>query len=76
MVTMMKQKIMDDGNSNIKRIEYYEDSEKNIDDVLTKVCEDPSLDNIKPIDFELIINKVINNEGQYNIQRIECNTPD
>jgi len=75
MVTMMKQKLMDDGKSNIKRIEYYEDSEKNIDDVLRKVCEAPELDEIKPIDFELIINKVINNEGQYNIQRVECNQP-
>jgi hypothetical protein len=72
---MMRQKIMDDGKSNIKRIEYYEDSEKNIDDVLRKVCEAPDLDDIKPIDFELVINKVINNEGQYNIQRIECNQP-
>mgnify|MGYP003641495977 CR=1 FL=1 len=75
MVTMMRQKIMDDGKSNINRIEYYEDSEKNIDDVLRKVCEAPDLDDIKPIDFELVINKVINNEGQYNIQRIECNQP-
>ena len=73
MVAMMKNKIMSDGKSNINRIEYYEDSEKNIDDVLIKVCEAPELDEIKPIDFELIINKVINNEGQYNIQRIECN---
>ncbi len=75
MVAMMKNKIMSNGKSNINRIEYYEDSEKNIDDVLIKVCEGPDLDEIKPIDFELIINKVINNEGQYNIQRIECNQP-
>jgi hypothetical protein len=75
MVAMMKNKIMSNGKSNINRIEYYEDSEKNIDDVLIKVCEAPELDEIKPIDFELIINKVINNEGQYNIQRIECNQP-
>jgi hypothetical protein len=72
MVAMMRNKIMDNGKSNINRIEYYEDSQKNIDDVLTKVCEDQSLDDIKPLDFELIINKVINNEGRYNIQRIEC----
>ena len=72
MVVMMRNKIMDNGKSNINRIEYYEDSQKNIDDVLTKVCEDQSLDDIKPLDFELIINKVINNEGRYNIQRIEC----
>ena len=75
MVAMMKNKIMSNGKSNINRIEYYEDSEKNIDDVLIKVCEAPELDEIKPIDFELIINKVINNEGKYNIQRIECNQP-
>jgi len=75
MIAMMKNKIMPDGKSNINRIEYYEDSQKNIDDVLTKVCEDPSLDDIKPLDFELVINKVINNGGQYNIQRIECNQP-
>ena len=75
MVAMMKNKIMSNGKSNINRIEYYEDSEKNIDDVLIKVCEGPDLDGIKPIDFELIINKVINNEGQYNIQRIECSRP-
>jgi hypothetical protein len=75
MIAMMKNKIMDNGKSNINRIEYYEDSQKNIDDVLTKVCEDPSLDGIKPLDFELVINKVINNGGQYNIQRIECKQP-
>ena len=44
--------------------------ERNIDDVLRKVCENPNLDDIKPIDFELVINKVINNDGQYNIQRL------
>ena len=75
MVAMMRNKIMDNGKSNINRIEYYEDSQKNIDDVLAKVCEDPSLDDIKPLDFELVINKVINNSGRYNIQRIECNQP-
>jgi len=69
---MIGQKIMPDGKSNINRVEYYEDSQKNIDDVLRKVCENPELDEIKPLDFELIINKVINNEGRYNIQRIEC----
>ena len=72
---MIGQKIMSDGKSNISRVEYYEDSQKNIDDVLRKVCENPDLDEIKPIDFELIINKVINNEGQYNIHRIECSPP-
>lgn len=72
MVTMIGQKLMPDGKSNINRIEYYEDSDKNIDDVLRKVCENSALEDIKPIDFELIINKVINNDGQYSIQRIEC----
>ena len=76
MAQMLRQKLMSDGKSNINRIEYYEDSEKNIDDVLAKVCENPKLIDIKPIDFELIINKVINNDGQYNIHRIECKTPD
>ena len=75
MAHMLRQKLMSDGKSNINRIEYYEDSEKNIADVLLKVCENPSLDEIKPLDFELVINKVINNDGQYNIQRIECNQP-
>jgi hypothetical protein len=72
MAKMMSNKIMPDGKSNINRIEYYEDSQKNIDDVLKKVCEDRELDDIKPLNFELVINKVINNEGQYDIQRIEC----
>ena len=72
---MLSNKIMPDGKSNINRIEYYEDSQKNIDDVLKKVCEDPALADIKPINFELVINKVINNDGQYNIQRIDCSQP-
>ncbi|MAH44309.1 hypothetical protein CMI37_00665 [Candidatus Pacearchaeota archaeon] len=72
---MIGQKIMSDGKSNINRVEYYEDSQKNIDDVLRKVCENPELDEIKPLDFELIINKVINNEGEYNIEQIECPAP-
>jgi hypothetical protein len=69
---MIGQKIMPDGKSNINRIEYYEDSQKNIDDVLEKVCENPELDDIKPIDFELIINKVSGEDGQYHIEKIEC----
>jgi len=72
---MLSNKIMPDGKSNINRVEYYEDSDKNIDDVLRKVCEDPNLDDIKPLNFELVINKVINNDGQYSIQRIECDVP-
>tara|TARA_B000000557_G_C20770303_1_gene441481 strand:- start:122 stop:820 length:699 start_codon:yes stop_codon:yes gene_type:complete len=75
MVAMMKNKILDNGKSNINRIEYYEDSQKNIDDVLSKVCTNPEIDDIKPIDFELIINKVINNGNRYNIQRIDCTQP-
>ena len=75
MVTMIGQKLMPDGKSNINRIEYYEDSDKNIDDVLRKVCENPAISDIKPIDFELVVNKVINNDGQYSIQRIECGPP-
>jgi len=69
---MIGQKIMSDDKSNINRIEYYEDSQRNIDDVMRKVCENPNLDKIKPLDFELVINKVINNDGHYNILRIEC----
>jgi hypothetical protein len=72
MVTMIGNKIMPDGKSNISRIEYYEDSQKNIDDVLSKVCENPELDIIKPEDFELVINKVVNNEGHYSLQKVEC----
>ena len=75
MVAMMKNKILDNGKSNINRIEYYEDSQKNIDDVLNKVCTNPEIDDIKPIDFELVINKVINNGDRYNIQRIDCTQP-
>ena len=72
MAKMMSNKIMSDGKSNINRIEYYEDSQKNIDDVLDKVCEDPELNDIKPLDFELVINKVINNDGDYIIEQIKC----
>tara|TARA_R100000664_G_C2741585_1_gene129970 strand:+ start:242 stop:940 length:699 start_codon:yes stop_codon:yes gene_type:complete len=72
MAKMMSNKIMPDGKSNINRIEYYEDSQKNIDDVLYKVCEDPELNDIKPLDFELVINKVINNDGDYTIEQIKC----
>jgi hypothetical protein len=75
MVTMIGNKIMPDGKSNINRIEYYEDSQKNIDDVLRKICENPDLDAIKPLNFELVINKVVNNDGQYSIQRIQCSQP-
>ena len=53
MVAMMKNKIMSDKKSNINRIEYYEDSNKNINDVLQKVCNNPEIDHLKPQNFEL-----------------------
>ena len=74
MATMIRQKIMDDGKSNVRCIEYYEDSQKNIDDVIIKVCKNSNIASIKPTDFELVINKVINNGDQYLIQRIECDS--
>ena len=72
MIAMMKNKIMNDGKSNINRIEYYEDSQKNIDDVLQKICDNPEINDIKPDNFELILYKVINNDDRYNLQKIEC----
>ena len=71
---MIGQRLMEDGKSNINRIEYYEDSQKNIDDVLSKVCGNSEIEDIKPDDFELVIHKVINNGNQYHIERIECPT--
>jgi hypothetical protein len=71
---MLSNKIMPNGKSNINRIEYYEDSQKNIDDVLVKVCDNPNINDIKPLDFEMIINKVVNNGDRYNIIRIECSS--
>ena len=72
MAKMLSNKLMSDGKSNINRIEYYEDSQKNIDDVLNKICNNPDIRDIKPEGFELMINKVINNGHGYNIQKIEC----
>ena len=72
MTKMLRNKLMSDGKSNINRIEYYEDSQKNIDDVLNKLCNNPDIEDVKPEGFELLINKVINNGGGYNIQKIEC----
>ena len=69
---MIGNKLMPDGKSNINLIEYYEDSQKNIDDVIAKVCNDPSLDTIKPQGFRIIINKVINIGDRYTIKRFEC----
>jgi len=73
MATMMAQKIMKDtGKSNINKIEYYEDSQKNIDDVLLKVCNSEQLIDIKPSNFELIIYKVANIGGEYKLEKIAC----
>ena len=69
---MLGNKLMPDGKSNINRVEYYEDSQKNINDVIEKICNDTSLGDIKPADFELVINKVANNGNGYSIHRIEC----
>jgi hypothetical protein len=70
--TMIKQKIMDDGKSNIHRIEYYEDSQKNIDDVFDKVCNNELLREIKPEDFELVVIKVIKNDSGYKLDSFGC----
>ena len=72
MVAMMKNKILPNGKSNINRIEYYEDSQKNIDDVRAKICNNPDIESLKPSNFELIVYKVINNDGRYSMQRIYC----
>jgi len=69
---MIGQKIMPDGKSNIHRIEYYEDSDKNIQDVKNSICENPALDEIKPEDFELIIYKVIKAENEYRLEPQTC----
>lgn len=69
---MMAQKIMSDGKSNINRIEYYEDSQRNIDDVLQKICQNENLDRIKPDDFELIVYKVSRIDSDYNLEEITC----
>ena len=69
---MIAQKIMPSGKSNIHRIEYYEDSQRNIDDVLQKVCQNENLDRIKPDDFELIIYKVVGIDGVYQLEEITC----
>ena len=72
LVKMMENKIMDDGKSNIHRIEYYEDSQRNIDDVLNKVCDSKRLDQIKPEDFVLVVNKVIKIDDGYKLEQISC----
>ncbi len=72
MVAMMKNKVMDDGKSNINRIEYYEDSEKNIADVLAKVCDNKNIKDLKPKDFELVIYKVLKFYDGYKLEPITC----
>ena len=72
MVTMMKNKIMSDKKSNISRIEYYEDSQKNINDVLQKICNNPEIDHLKPENFELIVYKVANNGYGRQLEKITC----
>ena len=72
MVAMMKNKLMDDGKSNINRIEYYEDSQKNIDDVLAKICDNPEISDVKPINFKLIIYKVVKIENGYKLETRTC----
>jgi hypothetical protein len=69
---MIAQKIMPDGKSNINRVEYYEDSQRNIDDVLQKICQNENLDLIKPVNFELVIYKVVGIDGDYNLEKITC----
>jgi len=69
---MIANKIMSDGKSNIDRVEYYEDSDKNIQDVIDKVCNNEKLDEIKPENFELVIKKVVESEGEYTLEEISC----
>ena len=69
---MIAQKIMSDGKSNVQRIEYYEDSQRNIDDVLQKVCHDDQLESIKPQGFELLVYKVVQIEDGYKLEPITC----
>ena len=61
---MIAQKTMADGESNIKRVEYYEDSDKNIQDVMNHICPDKLA--------ELIIYKVVKTEEGYSLQHIGC----
>ena len=72
MVAMIKNKIMSNGKSNINRIEYYEDSQKNIDDVLAKVCNGSGVEEFKPEDFKLTIYKVVKNGDEYKLEPIAC----
>jgi hypothetical protein len=69
---MIAQKIMSDGKSNVQRIEYYEDSDKNIQDVLKNVCDNKKVNSIKPENFELVIYKVEKIENDYHLKEIGC----
>jgi len=68
---MISNKIMSTGKSNITRVEYYEDSDKNIQDVLDHICRG-NIDAIKTKDFELVIYKVISNGDGYTFEKIGC----
>ena len=72
MVAMMKNKILPNGKSNINRIEYYEDSQKNIDDVRAKICNNPEIEEVKPESFKLIIYKVVRFDDGYKLETIAC----
>jgi len=72
MAKMITNKIMPDGKSNINRIEYFEDSQKNIDDVLAKICDNPKINDVKPNGFELVVYKVAKIDDGYKLDKITC----
>ncbi len=72
MAKMITNKIMPDGKSNINRIEYFEDSQKNIDDVLAKICDNPKINDVKPNGFELVVYKVAKIKDGYKLDKITC----
>jgi hypothetical protein len=65
---------MPNGKSNINKIEYFEDSQRNIDDVLMKICNNPDLANIKPDGFKLIIHRIYKpkSEDRFAEEIITC----
>jgi len=69
---MITNKIMPNGKSNINRIEYFEDSQKNIDDVLAKICDNPKINDVKPEGFKLIVYKVVKFDSGYKLDKITC----
>ena len=70
---MLAQKIIKSTRkSNIDTIEYFEDSQKNIDDVLLKICNNKKINDIKPDNFILNIYKVVKISSGYNLQKITC----